>query len=275
MSDPNINKYKQVNKQMWNEYVAIHSRSTFYGLKEFKEGVNKLNPLELGEVGDVKGKSLLHLQCHFGMDTLSWARLGANVTGMDFSEEGIALACSLAEELKIPSRFICCDLYDLPNHLNETFDIVFTSYGVLTWLPDIARWAQIAASCVKPGGFFYIAEMHPFAAVFDYQAMELRYRYPYFDKEALSFEVEGSYADHNAEVTVKNDFEWNHTLGEIITSLINAGLQIEFLHEFPFTVFEQLPFLEHDGKGIWNFPGEGKPPIPLMFSLRAIKPAIK
>jgi 2-polyprenyl-3-methyl-5-hydroxy-6-metoxy-1,4-benzoquinol methylase len=271
MDENQIERCKQVNQQMWNEFVGINSRSEFYGLREFREGQNKLNPLEIGEVGDVSGKSLLHLQCHFGMDTLSWARLGARVTGMDFSEEGIKLARTLAEELQLPARFLCCDLYDLPNHLSELFDVVFTSYGVLTWLPDIQRWAQVAASFVKPGGFFYIAEMHPFAMVFDDETMELRYRYSYFDKGTLSFEVKGSYADPNAEVSVKKDFEWNHSLGEIVTALIEAGLRIEFLHEHPFSVYEQLPMLKPDDKGLWHFP-QGEQPIPLLFSLKAVKP---
>jgi SAM-dependent methyltransferase len=271
LSHKDIEEFMRVNKEMWDEYVNIHARSPFYRLVEFKQGVNVLNPLERSEVGDVKGKSLLHLQCHFGMDTLSWARLGAQVTGVDYSEEGIKLARNLSNELDIPARFLCCNLYDLPADLEGQFDIVFTSYGVLCWLNDIARWAQIAASYVKPGGYFYIAEFHPFAMVFDDESDELRYRYPYFEQEALTFEVKGSYADRDAEITTGRDYEWQHTLGEIVSGLINAGLRIEFLHEHAFSVYEQLPFLQPDGKGYWRFP-EGTQPIPLMFSLRAVKP---
>jgi 2-polyprenyl-3-methyl-5-hydroxy-6-metoxy-1,4-benzoquinol methylase len=274
MESPDFEKYTRVNKQMWNEFANIHANSEFYGVTEFKKGISKLNPLEIGEVGEVKGKSLLHLQCHFGLDTLSWARLGAKVTGMDFSDEGIRLARLLADELKIPSEFICSDLYELPKKLNRQFDIVFTSYGVLTWLPDIQKWAQVAASFVKPGGFFYIAEIHPFALCFDDETDSLRYRYPYFDKSVLSFDVKGTYAVPDADVSVKRDFEWNHTLGEIITSLIEAGLQIEFLHEHSFTVYQQLPFLKEDGNGIYKFP-DGTEPIPLLFSLKANKPIEK
>jgi 2-polyprenyl-3-methyl-5-hydroxy-6-metoxy-1,4-benzoquinol methylase len=271
MSENSAEMFMQENRKMWDEFVAIHARSPLYELEPFKKGVNKLNPLELSEVGEVTGKSLLHLQCHFGMDTLSWARHGATVTGMDYAEKAITLARQLAEELHIPARFICCNLYVLPQNLEEQFDVVYTSYGVLCWLNDIRRWAQIAASYVKPGGFFYISEFHPFAMVFDDEADALRYRYPYFQEEAMSFEVKGSYADRNAKVEAFRDFEWQHTLGEIVTSLIDAGLQIEFLHEHPFTVYEQLPFLQADGKGYWHFP-EGQKPIPLMFSLKAIKP---
>ncbi len=271
MQDPKDEGFMQTNRRMWNELVKVNARSAFYDLDGFRRGVNKLNSLERGEVGDVKGKSLLHLQCHFGMDTLSWAQLGAQVTGMDYSEEGISLARQLSEELNIPARFVCCNLYDLPANLDGQFDVVYTSYGVLCWLNDITGWAQIAASYVKPGGFFYIAEFHPFALVFDDESDELRYRYPYFEQEALTFEVKGSYADREAEISAGRDYEWQHTLAEIVNGLITAGLRIEFLHEHAFTVYEQLPFLKPDGKGYWRFP-DGKQPIPLMFSLKASKP---
>ncbi len=269
MSDIEAGEFMQENRKMWDEYVAINSHSQLYDLDSFRQGANKLNPLERSEMGDVKGKTLLHLQCHFGMDTLSWARLGAQVTGMDYSGEGIKLARKLSDELRIPASFLCCNLYDLPANLEGQFDIVYTSYGVLCWLNDIPRWAQIAASYVKPGGFFYIAEFHPFALVFDDEAEELHFRYPYFEK-LMSFDITGSYADRGAMVSVKRDYEWNHTMGEIVTALIDAGLQIEFLHEHPFTVYEQLPFLLPDGTGYWRFP-EGAQPIPLMFSIKASK----
>ncbi len=266
-----MDEYRENNRSLWNEYARIHARSPFYRVEEFKAGENKLNELELSEVGDVAGKKLLHLQCHFGMDTLSWARLGAQVTGVDFSDEAIRQAQSLSEELKIPGRFICCDLYDTPQHLDDRFDIVFTSYGVLTWLPDLIRWAQVIAHFLKPGGIFYIAEFHPFAFVFDDEADELRFRYPYFARGAQKFPVDGSYADRTARVETKTSYEWNHPMGEIVTALISAGLQIEFLHEFPFTVYEQLPFLQKLDRDTWGF-ADGSDPIPLMFSIRAVKP---
>ena len=178
-----MDKYTEANRALWDELTHINAGSELYQLEQFKAGENKLNPLERGEVGPVEGKTLLHLQCHFGMDTLSWARLGAQVTGVDFSPEAIKLAESLSQELGIPGRFICCDLYDLPEHLNQTFDIVYTSYGVLCWLRDLERWARLAASYLKPGGIFYMAEMHPTSLIFDESASEtansislLRYR---------------------------------------------------------------------------------------------------
>ena len=270
MSDDLNQNYMENNRKLWEEWVPVHVNSEFYRVDQFVAGENALNALEIGEVGDVEGKNLLHLQCHFGKDTLNWARLGAHVTGMDFSESAIEQANQFAARCNLDARFICSNLYDLPQHLMGQYDIVFTSYGVLAWLPDIPRWAKIAASYVKPGGFFYIAEFHPFAMVFDDYATDLRYRYPYFDKEAMHFDVEGSYADREAKIQSKEEIGWNHTLSEIINGLIDNGLQIEFLHEFPFSVYQQLPSLVPDGHGHYIFP-EGKQPIPLMFSLKASK----
>lgn len=265
-----MDEFSRSNRNLWNEWVHINAASDLYRLDEFKAGGIKLNDLERREVGEVNGKSLLHLQCHFGMDTLSWARLGAEVTGVDYSEDAIAKAVQLARELKIAARFFCSDIYALDEVVQEQFDIVYTSYGVLNWLPDIPRWAKIAADRVKPGGFFYIAEFHPFAMVLDDEADSYRLRYPYFEKEVMAFDVQGSYADRNANVETKKEYGWNHTLGEIVTSLIEAGLTLEFLHEFPFSVYEQLPYLKPDDAGLWR--QEGDPAMmPLMFSLRAKK----
>jgi len=270
MIDDLNQSHMESNRKLWEEWVPIHVKSRFYGVDNFVAGGNSLNTLELDEVGDVEGKNLLHLQCHFGMDTLNWARRGAHVTGMDFSESAIEQARELAVRCNLDARFVCCNLYDLPQNLLGQFDIVYTSYGVLGWLPDIPRWAQIAASYVKPGGFFYIAEFHPFALVFDDNAPELRYRYSYFDKEALHFDVNGSYADMEAQTQAKEEIGWDHPLSEIVNSLIDNGLHLEYLHEFPFSVYQQFPFLIPDGHGIYNFP-DGKKPIPLMFSLKATK----
>ena len=267
-----MDKYRQANQKMWDEFVGINSRSDLYELEAFKKGKNKLNPLETSEVGDVKGKSLLHLQCHFGMDTLSWARLGADVTGMDFSPRGIELARSLSEELNISARFICCDLYDLPNQLDRKFDIVFTSYGVLCWLPDIPRWARIAASFLQQGGFFYMAEFHPFASVFDNDPgiIGWKLRYPYFERQAMEFEADGSYADPVTKIPKMKEYEWEHGMGEVITSLVDAGLRIDFLHEFPYTCFSAFPFLEKGNDGYWHQPG-GVDMIPLTYTIKATK----
>ena len=230
-----------------------------------------LNPIELEEMGDVTGKSLLHLQCHFGMDTLSWARRGAKVTGVDFSDKAIDLARSLAKELGIAADFICSDIYKLSAVLDEKFDIVYTSAGVLCWLPDLKRWAEIISHFLKPGGFFYILEGHPFSGIFDDSpdATEPEVKYSYFHTpEPADWDPEGDYADPDAVVT-HGSYEWTHDMGDIINSLISSGLRIEFLHEFPVIPFKGLPFMEQDDNGFWRIKGDR---IPLIFSLKATKP---
>ena len=271
--DPQIDAYKQANRSLWNEWTHIHEGSEFYDLEGFKAGRSSLNSFEIEELGDVTGKSLLHLQCHFGMDTLSWARRGACVTGVDFSDEAIRLAESLNEELGLDGEFVCSDIYELPEVLQGEFDIVYTSQGVLAWLPDLQRWAEVAARFLKPGGTFYIAEYHPSAWVFDdEQSEELKVRYPYFPgPEPLVFEVRGSYADPQAEVSQKLEYEWPHSMGEILNALIQAGLRIQFLHEFPFSTFAMFPgLMERDADGLWRLK-EHQDSVPLMFSIKATR----
>jgi SAM-dependent methyltransferase len=219
--------------------------------------------------GDVSGKSLLHLQCHFGMDTLSWGRRGAKVTGVDFSEEAINLARSLSEETGIKAKFICSDIYALPEILKGKFDIVFTSYGVLTWLPDLKKWAEIIAHFLKPGGCFYIVEFHPMTCVFDDSpdTTELKAVLSYFrGDEPLKFEPRPDYASP-APLT-HGTYEWQYPMGTVLTAIANAGLHIEFYHEFPVCGYRALPVMKKHEDGWWRIDGD---PIPLMFSLKATK----
>ena len=266
------------NRRTWDAWTRIHVDSAFYDVASFRSGERgiRLSGYEIDEVGDVAGKSLLHLQCHFGLDTLSWARLGAQVTGADFSEEGIAAARSLAEELGIPARFVVSNLYDLPSVIDERFDIVYTSGGVLGWLPEIEAWARVAAHFVAPGGFFYITEIHPVANVFENEGVapgELRLDYPYWTHEQpLTFQVKGSYADRDAPTEGLVEHGWDHSLGEIVTALIDAGLRIQFLHEFDFVAWP-LDFLVESPDGRWRLPPGTKGQLPLFFSLKASKPA--
>ena len=267
-----MNPHVQANRDLWNEWTPIHEKSTFYDLAGFKAGKSSLRSLELEEVGDVAGKSLLHLQCHFGKDSLSWARLGARVTGVDFSERAIALARSLSRELGIEADFVCGDIYDLHNLLSGQFDIVFTSYGVLCWLSDLRRWASVIAHFLKPAGTFYIVEFHPFAQVFynEPDAVELKVAYPYFHQpEPMVWEAASSYADGSVAVA-SSSHEWAHSLGDILNSLIAAGLRIDFLHEFPYCVEQHFPFMEQGPDGWWRLKGY-EDSMPLLFSLKATK----
>ncbi|MGB3606435.1 class I SAM-dependent methyltransferase, partial [Psychroserpens sp.] len=158
--------YFEVNRKTWNEKVNVHSESDMYDLQAFKDGKSSLNHYELNAVGDVKGKSLLHLQCHFGQDTLSWSRLGAKCVGVDLSDNGIALAKRLNNELHADATFVCCNVIDTSQFVKKTFDIVFTSYGVISWLPDLKPWGRMIAQRLKPGGIFYIVEFHPIVWMF-------------------------------------------------------------------------------------------------------------
>jgi ubiquinone/menaquinone biosynthesis C-methylase UbiE len=229
----------------------------------------------LRELPDVAGKTLLHLQCHFGIDTLSWAMLGAEVTGADFSECSIALARSLSERMGIPARFVCSDLYALPGALDEQFDVVFTSYGVLPWLPDIGKWAEVVAHFVKPGGVFYIVEFHPLSELltFDEKTTAPMLAGSYFESGPHEYKTAGSYADPTAHVEQGVEYEWRHSIGEVVTSLVEAGLQIQFLHEFPCAPHTGSPHLmQRREDGLWWFK-DRRLEVPLTFSIKATKAA--
>ena len=265
------------NRALWDAWTRIHVPSPFYDVESFRDGTNaiRVSDYEVAEVGPVEGKSLLHLQCHFGLDTLSWARLGARVTGVDFSDEAIAAARALADDTGVPGVFVRSNVYDLPAVLDETFDVVYTSKGVLGWLPDIEGWARVVSHFVKPGGIFYITEVHPVAQVFADEGVEpgeLRLAYPYWSHPGpLRFDVQGSYADPNAPTNGLVEYGWDHSLGEIITALIDAGLRIESVRELPFLEWA-APFLVQGEDGRWRLPASAKGELPLMFSLRATKP---
>ena len=269
-----VNEFTETNRRHWDEITPVHVASEFYDVRSFKAGKSKLKPVELEELGDVRGNSLLHLQCHFGLDTLSWAREGAVVTGIDFSEPAIEAAGALAAETGIDARFLVSDIYALPENLSGQFDIVCTSYGVLGWLPDIGRWAEIAAHFVRPGGMFYLAEFHPVSQIFDDapDVTDLRVRYPYFPlEEPLRFDDLGTYTDRAAQFKNSTTNEWPHPVSEVLTSLIDAGLRIEFLHEFPHTSFQFVPLMEAvDDKTFRLTKHDGS--VPLVYSIKATKP---
>jgi len=214
----------------------------------------------------------LHLQCHFGLDTLSLARLGATVTGADFSDNSIAAARQLAQEIGVPAEFVCADVYSLPELLEKKFDIVFTSLGVLCWLRDLPAWAKVVSHFLKVGGTFVLVEDHPLAFIMDEKSEQdnLRISYDYFDKSTLSLSDEGSYADPNAVLEHKLHHEWTHSLDEIFSSLIDAGMRIESFHEYPFAMFQRFDWLIKNEKGWWQ-PVDGALKVPMLFSLKCSK----
>lgn len=263
-----MNEFVENNRSLWNGWTRLHEESAFYDLEGFKAGRSSLKPVELEELGEVAGKTLLHLQCHFGMDTLSWARLGARVTGVDFSADAITLARSLSAELNLPANFICSSLYDLPQALEGEFDIIFTSYGVLSWLPDLDGWAEIVARYLKRGGTFYIVEFHPFAEMLDDDGTTFKYAY-FHTPEPIELQAQGSYAEPNADFT-HAEYNWAHSLSDVINAVLRAGLRLKFVHEFPFSSYQLWPSLEEIEPDKFQLKNAGLTP-PLMFSLRATR----
>jgi SAM-dependent methyltransferase len=278
-----LDPHSEENRKLWDEWARIHSTSPaaaeFYRLDEFKAGASKVREYEVADVGPVEGKRLLHLQCHIGLDTLSWARLGADVTGIDFSTDAIATARRLADELGIPARFVHSDVQSLTEVLDEpaSFDVVYTSRGVIGWLPDLVGWARTIAHFLKPGGIFYITEGHPFMWVFEdedesLKPGELRVAYKYFTQaEPLSYDVVGTYADPKAEVEQRRGHSWYHPLGEVVTVLADEGLRIELLREEPFLEWPAPYTVKGEGDR-WVLPEDAPGEIPLMFTLKASKP---
>ena len=260
----------ETNRRLWDGWTRIHVDSSFYDVEGFKAGRDPIDAIVGELVGDVAGKRLLHLQCHFGIDTLGFARHGARVTGVDFSPEAIAAARRLAEETGLDATFECAAIASLPGRFDSQFDIVFTSYGAISWLPDLEAWADTIAEALVPGGAFCIAEAHPFSWVFDDENEEsLQVRYSYFDRSPLHYVERGSYADREADFEA-DSYVWQHTLADIVGVLLARGLTIESFAEYDRVPWQGFPFFVDAGDGFWKMP-EGDPDIPLLFTLRAVK----
>ncbi len=263
--------YFDSNRQVWNERTRVHVQSKFYDVAAFKEGKLSLTPLELEEMQDeVTGKSLLHLQCHFGLDTLSWARLGAHATGIDLSDVAIAEAQKLNQELGLDARFVCANVYELPAHLQGQFDVVYTSFGVVGWLPDLDRWAAVIAHFLKPGGVFYLAEFHPVVWMFDDNFQYVQYAY-HNTHQPIITQNQGTYTDRSAPIA-GTEYSWNHGLAEVINALLSQGLQLEFLHEFPYSPYNCFNNTEQSPDGNWRIKNMADK-IPMVYSLKARKMA--
>lgn len=264
---PDDKKYFSANKKLWNKRVSIHVKSDFYDVASFKAGKTSLNDIELKALGNVKGKSLLHLQCHFGLDTLSWAREGATVTGIDFSEEAIKTATALAKEMSLDAKFICSNVYDLPQNLNEKFDIVFTSYGTIGWLPNLDKWAAVINNFLKTEGIFFMAEFHPVLWMMDDDFTHLKYSY--FNDEVIETICSGTYANSNADLSDK-EYGWNHSFAEIIGSLIKYDLQIIQFQEFSFSPYNCFNNTIKGADNMYRIQGlENK--LPMIYTIKAKK----
>lgn len=259
--------YIEVNRQSWNNRTDAHLKSEFYDLPGFMKGKTSLNDIELGLLGDVKGKTILHLQCHFGQDSISLSRLGAEVTGVDLSDKAIESAKQIAKDVNSNANFICCDIYDLPNHLDKQFDVVFTSYGTIGWLPDLDKWAAVVSKFLKPGGKFVFVEFHPLVWMFDDNFEKIGYNY--FNSGAIIETESGTYADKSADIS--NEYVmWNHSFSEVVNSLIKNKLEIISVDEFdysPYNCFNKTVEVEPRKYRIEHLGNK----IPMVYSIVAKK----
>ncbi|MEX1038251.1 MAG: class I SAM-dependent methyltransferase [Acidimicrobiia bacterium] len=269
-----LDEHRATNRDNWDSRVDIHYGSETYGVERFVSDPDHLSDVvafDRTKLGDVSGKSLLHLQCHIGTDTISWARLGAEVTGIDFSEKAVRAAQRLSESSATPARFLVSELYDTPEVLSETFDVVYTGVGAICWLPDVRGWASVVGTMLKPGGTFYMREGHPLMWSLDWDDPEkkLSLIYSYFEGEPNTFEEETTYAGAGVVDSPKT-FDWNHGLGETLTALIDAGLRLDHIEEYDFCEWQAMEEMVLDEERHWRLP-PSRPRIPLMWSVLATK----
>jgi SAM-dependent methyltransferase len=270
--------WRQLNRANWDERVAIHLASRFYDRGRLRDAPGRLNAIEEAELGSVSGLRVLHLQCHFGMDTLKLAQRGAEVVGVDFSAPAIDAARALANELGLAARarFVETDVYDAPAAVAEpnAFDLVYVTWGAICWLPDLRRWAEVVAHFLKPGGRLYLADGHPAAYVFDDDAQlpdgMPGLFVPYFQREPMVLDDARDYADENARLQNVRTVQWVHPLSETIGGVIAAGLRLDWLHEHDSIPWRMFRVLVRDDAGMYRWPQ--RPWLPLAFSLMATRP---
>lgn len=265
------NDYIMTNQQTWNNKVAAHIASEFYNMEAFLAGKSTLNSIELDLLGKVEGKKILHLQCHFGQDTMTLSRMGAKATGVDFSDKAIESAREIAKSLALDTTFICSAVDDLPNHLDEKFDLVFTSYGTIGWFPDLDKWAKVIAHFLKPNGKFIMADFHPVVWMFDNDFKEVFYNY--FNVAPIIEQESGTYADKNADLT-NTTITWNHPTSEILNALLVNKLELNCYNEFdysPYNCFNNTEEIASDGSGKKYRIKHLENKIPMVYSLSATK----
>jgi SAM-dependent methyltransferase len=266
-----------VNRANWDESVDIHARHPSYDLSSHRAGRGRLFPIEERELGNVSGLRILHLQCHFGRDSLALAQRGAEVVGLDFSGEAIRLANQLANELNLSDqvRFVQANVYDAANATGQPggFDLVFVSWGALMWLPDLHEWAKVVTACLRPGGSLYLLEAHPVAlGLADGEptgAWAPRPRLSYFSTGMVTYDDPIGYANPDEPLINKRTHEWRHTLGDVLSAIAQAGLRIGWVREHDAVAWEAFPGLQEGEDGLFRWPGEAW--LPLAWSVRALR----
>lgn len=261
-----MENYKVINQKWWDDRVKSHYQSNFYDVKSLLNGKSSLNEPELKLLGDIKGKRILHLQCHFGLESISLARLGAEVTAIDFSQKAIETAKGLNIKAQTQVNFICCDVYEVHRHVQNQFDLVFTSYGTVIWLPDLDLWAKQIAKALKPNGHFIFADFHPFVWMMDDEMEHVQY--PYSSTQAIDLEESSSYASEDTVMSTRN-ITWNHGLSDVFNALKAHHLKVTHFKEY---LNAPYPFLSSCIKIENNYQIQGKEGIlPLMYTMKAIR----
>ncbi|MBV9811974.1 MAG: class I SAM-dependent methyltransferase [Acetobacteraceae bacterium] len=272
--------WRAANLANWEERVAVHLGPGGYTLADLRAGRPEFDPIVAAELPPLAGRRIVHLQCHFGADSLRLLQAGAaEIVGLDFSPAAIATADGLAAELRLAdrARFVQADVYDALRAIPRPhdFDVAFVTWGAITWLPDMREWARIVAALLRPGGIFVFAEGHPLAYVLDDRAATPGalpgYVAPYFQTEPIVDDDPSDYADPQARLANARTFQWCHTLGSVVTALIEAGLALEHLREHDAVTWRMFRCLAEGGDGLYRWPD--KPWLPLSFSLRASKRA--
>ncbi|WP_218026788.1 class I SAM-dependent methyltransferase [Nocardia inohanensis] len=272
-----VSEYRRLNQANWDQRAPLHAASADYALEQFERDPSFLSAVvrfDLPLLGDIRGRRAVHLQCHIGTDTLSLARLGATVTGLDFSHASIAEARKLAELTGTAIDYVEADVYDAVEVLGASeFDLVYTGVGALCWLPDIRRWAETVAGLLRPGGRLFITEGHPALWSIDESRTDgLVIGFPYFETaDPMVWNDAGTYVDTPGALTATTTHEWNHGLGEIVGALIAADLTITGLVEHRSIPWNALPghMIERDGR--WEL-AEHPERLPLSYTLQAAKP---
>ena len=268
-----MDEHLEANRANWNDRTDVHLSSQFYDVEGWLRTQRGPRPREIDALGDVSGLTLLHPQCHFGLDTLAFARVGARVTGLDFSRAAVDAARDIANRAGLADRatFVCADVLDAANALDhQTFDVVYVSLGALSWLPSVDRWASQVAALVAPGGRFYLHDGHPLAWALADDRLCLEHTY-FEEVEPFVEDSDATYTDARRPIVNERHYEWNHGIGETVTALIKYGLRLEWLAEHDWTVFPRFPWLVADGTGTWRTPSD-MPRAPLTFSLLARRP---
>ena len=272
-----LDEFCAANRRNWDERVAIHRRDTtgFYAIERFLAGEKRLHAIDSGELGEIAGKRLIHLQCHFGLDTLILAREGAVATGLDFSPAAITEARRLAAEVGVAADFVCANVYDAPQAVEGEFDIVFTTWGTICWLPDIVRWAETIASPLAPGGVLYFADAHPAILVLEERDGRLVAEWAADTPidQPLVFDEAQTYTGDPTPLTESRTYQWIHSLPRILCALTAAGLVLDFVHEHHWLPWPPFPMCIRDDNGAYRLPKSASP-LPLAVSLRAVKSSI-